>query len=710
MTQNGDSVVRGRYEAKLAEILDQRFNLQELRDLCFDLNVDFENIVGSTKREKIQELTKYFARRQVLGQFVAAIKGARPDIVIDPPAEIAAAREKRTYIYIARIAIHATGVHQKTLNQLTSISTILEAEQSALARRNSGTSETRISEGRQTQNVRVHSLTNSELVIFSFDDSVSLIHHVIDIATETKVGGDFTFRAGIHSAVLYIDPDNNDDPEVPNELINLTKYVMRLGKEGHILATSHAAETFKGEITLKGIVHDGGTCEIKYHVRVEIYNIYDEAGGKFGNPAKPNPIAPTRILKEINLPTELRCARPSKVSMTFSPEVSYAKVVFIFRNKDLQVSCEGSGDEDCTFDYYPSDENHTKVFEVWAIKADEETLEPVTIRFLDEEDEQMSPPVRGRVLVRRRTPDPAGWPDVLKIPLWIWDRFICLPIPLKALALIVALAAGGVYAAVKYDWSRYDQDKERLLIAVGFWPKRYIGPWPETFRDTNNHRPDPEKWHDPPQGWTLVDQEGRDPTDKALLVHGEQVGLNNIVGSALYDFKASLRFRILANERIISWILRAQNQGNYYLFVLTLPPRDGVKARIDGYIYSKGKQQGQLNGKTEELAYNYPFPENSSLFLDIDVRGSDFNHTFTSSLPRAFVHAQSSVPGQENDPDKEERYVKEDELLAKYFVGENLEADFTDPQNLYPWGYIGFRGLEPADEMKIEEVMITQAP
>ncbi len=49
-------------KVKLKELMKVAFNEGELRELCFDLNVDYETISGRNKAEKITELVSHFVR------------------------------------------------------------------------------------------------------------------------------------------------------------------------------------------------------------------------------------------------------------------------------------------------------------------------------------------------------------------------------------------------------------------------------------------------------------------------------------------------------------------------------------------------------------------------------------------------------------------------------------------------------------------------
>ena len=49
---------------RLREILSDRFNESELRDLCFDLGISYENLPGSSKADRARELIVYCEQRE----------------------------------------------------------------------------------------------------------------------------------------------------------------------------------------------------------------------------------------------------------------------------------------------------------------------------------------------------------------------------------------------------------------------------------------------------------------------------------------------------------------------------------------------------------------------------------------------------------------------------------------------------------------------
>ncbi|MFN2164308.1 MAG: hypothetical protein ACK2UN_19740, partial [Candidatus Promineifilaceae bacterium] len=61
---------------KLVEL----FNLEELRELCFILGVEFDLLAGSSTAAKARQLVEYMRRRDSLEQLKKAMKELRPEL------------------------------------------------------------------------------------------------------------------------------------------------------------------------------------------------------------------------------------------------------------------------------------------------------------------------------------------------------------------------------------------------------------------------------------------------------------------------------------------------------------------------------------------------------------------------------------------------------------------------------------------------------
>lgn len=67
---------------RLRQILVDRLDAQELRTICFDLGVDYEDLSGETRSGKALALITYLTRRQALAQLLDWLRDNRPDIAL----------------------------------------------------------------------------------------------------------------------------------------------------------------------------------------------------------------------------------------------------------------------------------------------------------------------------------------------------------------------------------------------------------------------------------------------------------------------------------------------------------------------------------------------------------------------------------------------------------------------------------------------------
>lgn len=65
----------------LPDQISQHFNLEELRALCYDLAIDYENVRGETKEAKALALVVYCARQGRLEQLLTYCQGKRPFLI-----------------------------------------------------------------------------------------------------------------------------------------------------------------------------------------------------------------------------------------------------------------------------------------------------------------------------------------------------------------------------------------------------------------------------------------------------------------------------------------------------------------------------------------------------------------------------------------------------------------------------------------------------
>ena len=71
----GDTELR----TQLRQLLVKRFNEGELRTLCFDLGVDYDDLPGLGRADKARELVDYMERHESLSELVRVGQQSRPD-------------------------------------------------------------------------------------------------------------------------------------------------------------------------------------------------------------------------------------------------------------------------------------------------------------------------------------------------------------------------------------------------------------------------------------------------------------------------------------------------------------------------------------------------------------------------------------------------------------------------------------------------------
>ena len=71
--------VRRMTREDLLERLTQRFDDNELRDFCFTLDVDYENLRGETKDAKARELLLRMERRGEVDKLAKQVQRERPE-------------------------------------------------------------------------------------------------------------------------------------------------------------------------------------------------------------------------------------------------------------------------------------------------------------------------------------------------------------------------------------------------------------------------------------------------------------------------------------------------------------------------------------------------------------------------------------------------------------------------------------------------------
>jgi len=65
---------------RLRRLIADHFDIEELRTLCFDLGVDYDDLRGEGKTGKVRELVAHFERRGLVHELIEACKRERPNV------------------------------------------------------------------------------------------------------------------------------------------------------------------------------------------------------------------------------------------------------------------------------------------------------------------------------------------------------------------------------------------------------------------------------------------------------------------------------------------------------------------------------------------------------------------------------------------------------------------------------------------------------
>ncbi|MBX3058532.1 MAG: hypothetical protein KF770_18875 [Anaerolineae bacterium] len=79
------NVIDVKYEPiKLRTLIEKHFDLAEIKTLCFDLDIKYQNLSGDTLTEKVIELVKYCERHGRMSDLLLALQQARPKVSWQP--------------------------------------------------------------------------------------------------------------------------------------------------------------------------------------------------------------------------------------------------------------------------------------------------------------------------------------------------------------------------------------------------------------------------------------------------------------------------------------------------------------------------------------------------------------------------------------------------------------------------------------------------
>src|SRR5919108_3142639 len=106
----------------------------------------------------------------------------------------------------------------------------------------------------------------------------------LEISRTLKDHPHIQVRMGVHSGPVSQGTDVNDRTNIAGAGINIAQRVMDCGDAGHILLSAHVADDLAQYRHWQRCLHDLGECEVKYGLRLHLFNLYKDG---LGNPQVP---------------------------------------------------------------------------------------------------------------------------------------------------------------------------------------------------------------------------------------------------------------------------------------------------------------------------------------------------------------------------------------------------------------------------------------
>jgi TolB-like protein/class 3 adenylate cyclase/Tfp pilus assembly protein PilF len=113
-------------------------------------------------------------------------------------------------------------------------------------------------------------------------------------------------RMGVHSGPVNRVIDVNEKTNIAGSGINVAQRVLDCGDAGHILLSAHVAEDLAEYRHWQPYLHDLGKCEVKYGLRLHLFNLYKDGLG--------NPQVPEKLRRGRRKPASAISIRPITTS------------------------------------------------------------------------------------------------------------------------------------------------------------------------------------------------------------------------------------------------------------------------------------------------------------------------------------------------------------------------------------------------------------
>jgi serine/threonine protein kinase/tetratricopeptide (TPR) repeat protein len=124
------------------------------------------------------------------------------------------------------------------------------------------------------------------MALVFFGDPEAPCRCALEVSRALRNQSETKLRMGIHTGPVYRVADINANRNVAGGGINIAQRVMDCGDAGHILVSRAVADVLMQVSRWKGSLHELGEAEVKYGVRVHLFNLHTADAGNPKTPRK----------------------------------------------------------------------------------------------------------------------------------------------------------------------------------------------------------------------------------------------------------------------------------------------------------------------------------------------------------------------------------------------------------------------------------------
>jgi TolB-like protein/class 3 adenylate cyclase/Tfp pilus assembly protein PilF len=144
--------------------------------------------------------------------------------------------------------------------------------------------------------------TGDGMALLFFRSPEEPVRCSLEISRALQVHPRIKLRMGVHSGPVNRVTDVNDKTNIAGSGINIAQRVLDCGDAEHILLSAHVAEDLCQYRHWQPYLHDLGECEVKYGLRLHLFNLYKDGLG--------NPQVPEKLRRGRRRPASAVSVRP----------------------------------------------------------------------------------------------------------------------------------------------------------------------------------------------------------------------------------------------------------------------------------------------------------------------------------------------------------------------------------------------------------------